>query len=79
MSGNVYEWIHSLYQPYPYQTDDGREDRFAAGPRTLRGGAWGYGRRFARVSYRDRFHPEYFRGNIGMRVVVVPVLLSSGS
>jgi formylglycine-generating enzyme required for sulfatase activity len=79
MSGNVWEWTHSLYQPYPYQADDGREDRFAAGQRTLRGGAWLSVRRYARVSDRARRHPEVFTGNIGVRVVVAPVFLSSGS
>ena len=79
LSGNVWEWTHSLYQDCPYKTDDGREDRFAAGRRTLRGGAWFNNRRDARVSARNRSHPVLFGTNIGVRVVVGPVLLSSGS
>jgi iron(II)-dependent oxidoreductase len=79
LSGNVWEWTHSLYRDYPYQTDDGREDRFEAGHRTLRGGAWDDLRRFARVSYRDHDHPVLFLNNVGVRVVVGPVLRSSGS
>jgi len=79
LSGNVWEWTHSLYQGYPYRTNDGREDRFAAGQRTLRGGAWLYSRRGARVSFRFRSHPGDFSPDIGVRVVVGPVLLSSGS
>jgi formylglycine-generating enzyme required for sulfatase activity len=78
MSGNVWEWTHSLYHGYPYQTDDGREDRFAAGRRTLRGGAWFHDRRYARVSARNFYHPDHFLNFIGVRVVVGPVFLPSG-
>jgi formylglycine-generating enzyme required for sulfatase activity len=74
MSGNVWEWTHSLYQPYPYRSDDGREDPLAAGRRTLRGGAWYNGAPLARVSYRTRNHPADFDLSAGFRVVVAPAL-----
>jgi formylglycine-generating enzyme required for sulfatase activity len=79
LSGNVWEWPHSLYQGYPYKAVDGREDRFAAGRRTLRGGAWRGNHRVARVSARTRTHPDDFGTLIGVRVVVGPVFVSSGS
>jgi formylglycine-generating enzyme required for sulfatase activity len=79
MSGNVWEWTHSLYHGYPYRTDDGREDRFAADRRSLRGGAWHSSRRLARVSSRSYPRPDNFNNDIGVRVVVGPVLLSSAS
>jgi iron(II)-dependent oxidoreductase len=36
--GNAWEWVSSLYRPYPYRADDGREDPEAEGPRGTRGG-----------------------------------------
>jgi formylglycine-generating enzyme required for sulfatase activity len=79
LSGNVWEWTYSLYQNYPYRTDDGRENRVADGRRSLRGGAWDSRQWVARVSDRDHAHPVYFYSDIGVRVVVGPVLRSSGS
>jgi formylglycine-generating enzyme required for sulfatase activity len=73
LSGNVWEWTHSLYKGYPYQTNNEREDPFADGRRTLRGGAWVNDHRSARVSYRVHLHPVTFPNCIGVRVVA-PVL-----
>lgn len=52
MVGNAWEWMSSLYEPYPYDPDDGREDMEAPGTRSLRGGSWINERDRARVAYR---------------------------
>jgi len=48
MTGNVYEWVNSIYRPYPYDPDDGREadvDVDSESPRGMRGCGW--------------YHPSY--------------------
>lgn len=39
MPGNVREWTHSLFKPYPYNANDGRENAAESGDRVVRGGA----------------------------------------
>ena len=72
MVGNVLEWCHSIYRPYPYRVDDGREQESGFGARVLRGGAWNdlwYG---ARCACRGHIHPGYRDRIVGLRMVVAP-------
>jgi formylglycine-generating enzyme required for sulfatase activity len=72
MAGNVWEWTSGLYQPYPLNKDDRREDPNAEGKRVLRGGSWNDFQRLARCAYRLEYSPGSFNYDIGFRLVCVP-------
>lgn len=70
MSGNVWEWVSSLYADYPFATDDGR----AAGAgvdgssfRAVKGGSWHCPAHSTRSADRTRYAPADTTGLIGFR------------
>jgi serine/threonine-protein kinase len=67
MTGNVLEWVSSLFEAYPYKATDGREDLDASGPRVLRGGSWNVTAEFTRTSRRDWYLPSIRRNYAGFR------------
>jgi formylglycine-generating enzyme required for sulfatase activity len=74
MSGNMWEWCHSLYQPYPYKQEDGWEDSKAEGLRGLRGGAFYSYEGVVRCAVRYGGDPlKWFRYR-GFRICVAPGL-----
>jgi formylglycine-generating enzyme required for sulfatase activity len=77
LAGNVGEWTSSLYRPYPYRADDGREDPAAEGVRVVRGGAFSLTRWNARCACRLRYAPDRKCGHDGFRVVVSHLTLNS--
>ena len=68
MSGNVFEWNSSQYQPYPYEADDGRENlqdqRFG---RVVRSGSFAFGATVLRLANRRNNAPDYQPNDIGFR------------
>ncbi len=74
MSGDVWEWCHSLYRPYPYKQEDGREDLGAEGKRVLRGGSSYDNQRLVRCASRSRLYPYFRSPNLGFRICVAPGL-----
>lgn len=67
MAGNVWEWAGSLYKPYPYGGNDGREDLSSGDVRVLRGGSWVYDGYGVRSSDRIGIDRAYSCDNIGFR------------
>jgi formylglycine-generating enzyme required for sulfatase activity len=75
MHGNVREWCQSLYIPYPYRFDDGREEVRSARPRAVRGGAWSDSPKECRSAGRGPWRPrdpDEHDAYTGFRVLLEP-------
>jgi formylglycine-generating enzyme required for sulfatase activity len=72
MSGNVWEWTRSPYQPYPYDPSDDRANLEADALWVMRGGHFGDAARLVRTSSRGAADPGARRAFIGFRVALVP-------
>ena len=70
MSGNVWEWTSSPYQPYPYDPSDDRANLGADALWVMRGGHYGDGARLVRTTARGAADPGARRPFIGFRVVL---------
>ncbi len=74
MGGNVWEWTRSLYQKYPYDPADGRENLQAPNDvfRVLRGGSFGSNHENVRCTVRLRPNPNYWNRSNGFRLALSP-------
>jgi len=68
MLGNVQEWTSSLYRPYPYRKDDGREDAAdVSHDRAVRGGAFNSKSAYLRSANRVQMAPATTDDRLGFR------------
>lgn len=67
MAGNVLEWTSTLYQLYPYDAGDGRENQSVNGNRVGRGGSWFDDGNNLRTAFRFNFPPNEATHAIGFR------------
>src|SRR5262249_23647347 len=75
MSGNVWEWVSSLYKAYPYDATDGREDATnTIDTRVLRGGSFGGKNKDyegltapGRLAARQHIAPTFTSIDVGLR------------
>lgn len=69
MHGNVGEWTASVYRPYPYVENDGRNSLSVSGDRVVRGGSWYERPKRAKSAFRLAYRPYQKVFNVGFRVV----------
>jgi formylglycine-generating enzyme required for sulfatase activity/tetratricopeptide (TPR) repeat protein len=69
-SGNVWNWTSTLYRPYPYVAEDGREDIEAEGERVVRGGSWKHFKGNARCMTRAGYPPTAYDVSLGFRIAL---------
>lgn len=68
MAGNVAEWVSSSYQPYPFDVNDGRENRNdVLSERVARGGAHSDGSTLVTTTARYPANRRIIGNNIGFR------------
>lgn len=73
MAGNVWEWVSSLYAPYPYDPGDGRENLREPGEtRVARGGSWRDDVSSIFSITRNGYHPSTANEIIGFRCAKTP-------
>jgi formylglycine-generating enzyme required for sulfatase activity len=70
MSGNVWEWTSSPYQPYPYDARNDRGDLDADALWVIRGGGFSDAARMVRTTTRGAADPGARRPFIGFRVAI---------
>lgn len=71
MVGNIWEWTNSIFTPFPYDPNDGRESRQALGFRVLRGASWVNDAQVANCL--SRLDGDFqFYNNVGFRCAVSP-------
>jgi|GEM_PF-478567 len=72
MISNVWEWTRTIYEPYPYDPKDGRENLEGDKARAIRGLAFNNPEKFARCASRYRLKPILHLRTLGFRVVILP-------
>jgi formylglycine-generating enzyme required for sulfatase activity len=71
MSGNVWEWTSSPYQPYPYDPADDRANLASDALWVIRGGHFGDPAPLVRTTARGGADPGARRPFIGFRLAIV--------
>lgn len=72
MTGNVLEWCSDWYGPYQGSDTEDPKGASSGDSRVNRGGSWGCGAEYCRVSFRFDVVPWFRDASLGFRVVCLP-------
>ncbi len=72
MHGNVWEFCHDWYAPYPATDSIDPKGPPAGNFKVVRGGSWKNSAEMCRSSYRTHVAASETRGNFGFRIVLAP-------
>lgn len=70
MVGNVWQWTSTLFRDYPYNPDDGREDRAQNAERVIRGSMFAFGPTITRTNTRNKLAPDDKAISVGFRCAI---------
>ena len=70
MSGNVWEWVQDWYGSYSSESQSNPTGPASGSYRVRRGGSWGSGAGYCRVSLRGRDYPSSTDDRLGMRLAL---------
>ncbi|MCG8476450.1 MAG: SUMF1/EgtB/PvdO family nonheme iron enzyme [Cytophagales bacterium] len=70
MHGNVAEWTRSDYKPFPYRTNDGRNDLNPNCKKVAKGGSWKDRKKLSKASSREAYLSWQKVFNVGFRVII---------
>jgi serine/threonine-protein kinase len=72
MAGSVWEWTRSIYKPYPYSMEDGREIFEEGQVRVVRGLTFNNQEQFTRCAFRHSLPSMLHLNTLGFRLVISP-------
>jgi len=67
MTGNIWQWVSSIYGSYPYNPSLAENNNDIKSNRVVRGGAWNSSQLYVGTTVRFNYPPKFSGDNVGFR------------